>query len=475
MLPSTIKWRYRLLAVSLLTFIGCLRANTPGTATAVNQNETIVKGKTFVVSQQVWPQIAKVQGSLFADEVATIAAKVAGRVVEVNCDLGDQVITGQTLIKLDTAEYELLAAQAEAQLTQARAAVGLMPGDPVEKLNPLNAPPVREASAVLDEAKQSIKRLQMIFTQGAVVATDLEVAQAAATVADARYNSALNSVREKIALIGVQTAQLGLAEERLRDTTIAAPFTGMIQNRSVAVGTYVNVGQPMVELVGTSVLRYRAAVPERFVGSLKIGQRVTLHLHDQEDRNVQVTRISPALDPTSRSLTFEAEVPNEDGSIRSGSFAQADIVLDDQSQTIAVPSGALMRFAGVDKAWRVVDGKVSEAVVQIGREQDGLIEIISGLKEGDRLLIDGRAGRVGRFQDADQDTDQDVQVAAPDNNEAATSLPQAVPTSVTMTRSGDISTQTNSTTSAGAQTQGPQPGTRVDSPSSTTDQSALGR
>ncbi|MDX1930014.1 MAG: efflux RND transporter periplasmic adaptor subunit [Pirellulaceae bacterium] len=360
--------------------------------------EAEIEGKLLTIALQNWPRAAKVQGGLFADEITTIAAKVPGRVVEVNCDLGDLVQADQTLVKLDQREYELLAAQAEAQLTQARAAIGLKPGDDVEKLNPLNAPPVREAKAVLDEAKQSVERLKTLYSQGAVVATDLEAATALETVADARFNSSLNSVREKIALVGVQTALRALAEQRLSDTLITAPFKGRIQNRTVAVGSYVNVGQPILELVRTDVLRYRASVPERFASQVKLGQKVRLLLHDQAPREITVTRISPALDAVSRSLMFEAEVPNDDNALRSGSFAQADIILDEQSQAITIPVSAMVRFAGVQKVWKVVDGKVKEVVVEVGEEKDNLIEIRTGLQVGDMVLIDGRNGSVGTYK-----------------------------------------------------------------------------
>ncbi len=408
-----------------IALCGCTEKTTP--QAPVTKVEAEIEGKLFEVSLQNWPRVAKVQGGLFADEITTIAAKVPGRVVEVNCDLGDLVQADQTLVKIDRLEYELLAAQAEAQLTQARAAIGLKPGDPVEKLNPLNAPPVREAKAVLDEAKQSVERLKKLFSQGAVVATDLESATALESVADARFNSSLNSVREKIALVGVQTALRALAEQRLSDTEITAPFKGRIQNRTVAIGSYVNVGQPILELVRTDVLRYRAAVPERFASQLKIGQKVKLLLHDQLPREVAITRISPALDSVSRSLTFEAEVPNEDGKLRSGSFAQADVVLNDQSQAVTIPASALVRFAGVQKVWKVVEGKVMEVVVEVGEEKDNLIEIRGGLSVGDTILLDGRVGGVGKYKIPSET----LATPQPTKEEAPSDSPRPTPVSET--------------------------------------------
>jgi RND family efflux transporter MFP subunit len=158
----------------------------------------------------------------------------------------------------------------------------------------------------------------------------------------------------------------------------------------------------MLELVRTDVLRYRASVPERFAAQVKIGQKVKLLLHGESAREVAITRISPALDSVSRSLMFEAEVPNEENTLRSGSFSQADVVIDEQSQAITIPASAIVRFAGVQKVWKVVDGKVKEAVVEVGDEKDNVIEIRTGLKEGDSVLLDGRGGGVGKYKNVDE-------------------------------------------------------------------------
>ncbi len=432
----------------LVLFVGCHEEAAP--KAPVTRVEAEIEGKTFTVEKSVWPRVAKVQGSLFADEITTIAANVPGRVVEVNCDLGDVVEADQTLVKIDQAEYELLAAQAESQLTQARAAIGLKPGEPVEKLNPMNSPPVREASAVLEEAKKSVARFRKLFSQNAVVATDLEVAIAAESVADARFNSSLNSVREKIALVGVQTALRSLAEQRLRDTNITAPFKGRIQNRTVAIGSYVNVGQAILELARTDVLRYRASVPERFASEIKIGQKVILLLDGGMQREAKITRISPTLDPVSRSLMFEADVPNSDNSLRSGSFAQADVVLDDQSLAIVIPASALVRFAGVQKVWKVVDGKVKEVVIEIGDEANDKIKLRSGLSEGDTVLLDGSSGGVGKYKPTETPTEESI--AAPKAKPAMQSVNSTAPANDSGAAKPVESAQTGSAQTGSAQT-----------------------
>jgi RND family efflux transporter MFP subunit len=382
------------------------------------KTESQISGDLHQVQMQVLPTIAKVQGSLFVDESSTIAARVAGRVLEVNCDLGDNVDDGQLLIRIDPLEFQLRVSQMEAQLSQARAAIGLEAGKPISELNPNNAPPVRETRAIWDDSVKQVNRLTDLFKQGTVVATDLESAQSAERVAEAKYNSALNSVREKIANVDVQSAQLDLAKQNLRETEVTSPFKATVQRRFVASGTYVQAGQPLAELVRTDVLRFRAAVSERFAQQLAVGQIVRINLSTQQ-REAKVTRISPALDQVTRSLTFEAELQNVDQTLRGGLFASAEIVLDDKSEALAIPVSAVLRFAGTDKAWIVSNGKVKEAVLQLGRQIGDNVEILKGLKLGDQILLNAKNGGAGIYMAINAPSDSQPSGQKPKDSTAA--------------------------------------------------------
>lgn len=361
--------------------------------------EVVVQGTELTIEPIQWPKLVKCQGTLIADEVTTIGAKVAGRIVEVPVDLGDISCQDDVLVQLDPKEFQLLLEQADAQLLQARSAVGLKVGDPVDGLNPDNAPPVRETKAVWDEAKKVVERIRQLSKSDAISIADLDLAESAERVASARFSSAQNGVREKIALIAVQSALRDLANQRLSESTVRAPFKGAIESRLVATGTYVQAGQPLMSIAKTSVLRFRGSVPERFAQQLKIGMQLELafDLSDQV-RTVSITRISPSLDQVNRSLVFEARIDNQDGTLRSGLFAEGVIQIHPEAKAIVIPASALVRFAGVDKVWKIVDGKLKEQVVGLGRQKAGWIEIQTGLVKGDRLLIDGKDGKIGRFE-----------------------------------------------------------------------------
>lgn len=397
------------LAVTLLA--GCNRAGVDVPNSSETSEAPLVSGSLVEVALHPWPTIVRVQGSLLADEVTSVAARVPGRVVSVHFDLGDTVREGDRLVSLDSTEFELKLAQAEAQLAQARAAIGMQPDDELENLNPSNAPPVREARAVLEEARQQVERLQTLFSQGAIVANDLETAQSLASVADARLNSAMNSVREKIALVRVQSALLQLARQELEDTVIVAPFPGLIQNRTIAQGMYVQIGQSLMDVAKTDRLRYRASVPERFSQSLAVGQSVRILVGGQQ-RIARIERISPTLDSMSRSLAFEAMLENSDNSLKGGLFAPADVVLNEEAQAVVIQPASLLRFAGVDKVWRVNDGQVQEAVVRLGRETLAGVEVVEGLMPGDQILSNALAGKPGRFQKTSTDTEAIAQPEA---------------------------------------------------------------
>ncbi len=356
-----------------------------------------IKVETLAVSMRPWPKVIRSQGSLEADQVTTVSSEISGRVIKLLVDIGDEVQKGEPLAEIKSTDYELLLQQSKARLQQAQSAVGLRPGDSVESLDPLNAPPSREAKAMWDESLQQVKRLEQLAKQNAVVATDLEGAIAAERVAEARYSSALNAVREKIATIQLQAAEVLIAEEKLSNTIVFAPIEGRIQTRNVAMGNYVSSGNPMFTIAVTKQLRYRSSVPERFANQLHQGQELVVTPSGQlEPQTTTITRIAPMLDRQNRSLLFEAIVDNANETIRPGVFAESEVFIDSQAQSLVLPNGALFRFAGIDKVWLVSEGVAREKVVQVGRRTEEASEILKGLSEGDVVIKEAARGRIAK-------------------------------------------------------------------------------
>jgi RND family efflux transporter MFP subunit len=349
------------------------------------------------VRRQTWPDAVPVQGSLLADEHAVVGAKVAGQIREVLVDLGSVVRQGDVLARLDPEEFDLRVQQAAAQLEQVRAKLGLKPDDPDEKLDRLKSPPVLQEAALLEEARSSAQRARVLAERRAITTEELQQRQAALEVAEARYKSALNTVDEQIASLGVHRAALGLAKEAQADAVIRAPFDGIVARRHVAPGVYLQTGESVVDLVRTNPLRLRAGVPERHAMRIRIGQAVKIQLAGQaQPLEAAITRISPSLDQSSRSLVIEADVSNPEGRLRTGLFAEAEIIVDPHAKTLAVPAAAVIEFAGVEKVWIVEAGEAKELRVRTGRRDHGLVEILEGLEPGHRIAADGRRGRAGK-------------------------------------------------------------------------------
>lgn len=387
-----------LVIVGVACCAGCGKANGPQAKPEKPPLPTI-EADLYRVEPRTWPTVVRSQGSLGADDIATIGATVEGRVAATHVDLGSSVSAKSPLITLEHEEFELAVRQAEAQLKQARAAVGLQADDDADELNPETSPPVREQRSLWTEAEANLERGRRLAQNRTITQAELVQLEATERIAEARYASALNAVKEKIALIDVRSVELALARKRLADTVIIAPFDGYVQQRHVSTGAYVRVGDPIAMLVRTNPLRFRGTIPERYAQRLREGQSLALKVESVHSPiEVKVSRISPAIDQRSRALLFEAEVPNPDRGLRSGLFAEASIVVDEQSLALVIPRGALVEFAGAEKVWRVVDGVAAEREVVTGERRDEGIEILSGLEEGDEILLDASAGKVARVK-----------------------------------------------------------------------------
>jgi RND family efflux transporter MFP subunit len=364
--------------------------------------KSAAKVTPVAVQLHPWPAVVRIQGSLIGDENAVIGAKVAGRIKEVKVDLGSVVKQGDIIAQLDSEEFDLQVAQARATLEQQRAKVGLKPGQPEEKLNRELSPPVRQEKAVLDEAREMFARSEALHKENAATLTELQQREALLRVAEARYSAALNGVDEQIALLGVRRAELAIAVEQQTEAVIRAPFTCVVQERRVAPGMYVRVGDPIVSLVRTDPLRFRGGVPEREALKIELNQEVHVLVDDgRQSLLAKVSRISPALDMASRSLMIEVDVPNPTAKLRAGLFAEAEVVVDPDQKLLAVPAAAVIEFAGIEKVWLVEQGLFRERRVKTGRRSGDLVEILEGVAATDRIAKNGRQVRGGDVADED--------------------------------------------------------------------------
>lgn len=358
----------------------------PGGTNAV----AVTDGGAFrlaTVEAKTLERAVAVTGSLLPVDQTPVSLQVAGRIEVIAVDLGSRVKQGDLIARLDAADYDLKVRQSAAALGQARARVGLPVDGTDDRVEAEKSSTVTEAKAVLEEARANRERIGALSRQGILSTSELETATAAFNVAQSRYEEALEEARIRMAQLQQRRAEYEIARKQLADTVIRAPFDGAIQERRANIGEYLSVGAPVVVLVRTDPLRLRVEVSERDAAKVRVGLPVRVSVEgDPQAYRGEVKRLSPAISEGSRTLVVEADVPAL-GRLRPGSFARGQIIIQAESPALTVPSESVISFAGVEKAFIVVDGRAVEKRVMTGDRGKGWVELVEGLKAGDVVVL----------------------------------------------------------------------------------------
>lgn len=335
------------------------------------------------------PRTVTATGALAAEDQVVLNTKVAGRLAELPVDLGSVVHQGDVVAVLDLTDLGLRAEQAETALAQARARLGAPLDGSADVIPPARTALVRQAEAVLEQARLQHERFAALHQEGILSKAELDRAESELRVAEARTQEAFEEVRNRQAMIAQRRAEVGLARQALADATLRAPFDGVVRERHLSIGGYLDVGAPVATIVRVRPLRLRLPVPEREAAALRTGQTVHLAIegHDTIAEGTLV-RLSPAVDESTRTLLVEAEVANADGALRPGAFARAEIVVDPAEPAILVPASAVVTFAGVTKVLGVEDGRIVEHRIRTGRRVGDKVEVLEGVAAGDSVVAE---------------------------------------------------------------------------------------
>ena len=333
-------------------------------------------------------RVIAVSGSLAAQEQATISVKVPGRIKTLAADIGSVLQQGDLIAQVEPRDYELRVQQAAAALAQARALVGLPLDGADDLFDPTQTSAVRQTLAQLEEAAKNHERIQSLFKDRVSARSELDTAESTHKVAVNRHAAALEETRTRQAALTQRRAEHEIAKQQLADCTVRAPFSGIAQARMVSPGEFLAAGAPVLKLVQSNPLRLRLEVPEREAGAIRAGQKVRLFIEGDTNTYAGVlSRISPAIDEHSRVLVVEADVPAHDV-LRPGLFVRARILVREDDPGLAVPLNSLVVFAGIEKVVAVRDGKAWEKPIVTGRRGPDWFEIVSGLRPGERVVLD---------------------------------------------------------------------------------------
>ncbi|MFC7462371.1 efflux RND transporter periplasmic adaptor subunit [Hydrogenophaga defluvii] len=290
---------------------------------------------------------AQAVGSLKSRQSVILRPEVAGRVAELAFADGARVRKGQLLLRLDDTLQKAELSQAEAQLSIARA---------------------------------NLKRNQELVAENFVAQRVLDESRASLQVAE---------------------AQVALAQARLGRMRIVAPFDGTVGIRTVNLGDYVKDGADLVNLEDTSTLYVDFRMPERYQGQLAVGQSVKVQIDALPGRDftAKVQALDPLVDANGRSVLVRAAVvPAADATLRPGMFARVTTVFSVNEAALVVPEEALVPQGNRQLVFKLAsegEGEAAKTVVrrtevQLGVRRGSQVQILSGLSEGDTVVVAGQ-------------------------------------------------------------------------------------
>jgi multidrug efflux pump subunit AcrA (membrane-fusion protein) len=328
-----------------------------------------------------------VVGTLAAVDQVTISSEADGKVRRILADLGDRVTSGQVLIELDNEKQQYTFEQQQAALARSLAQYGAT--DPQHLPEIENTPDVKRANADLVQATQAFDRASELFKRTLISQQAIDDARAALQSAKARYESALQNGKNLRASIQASEASMKLANRVLRDTEIRAPFEGYIEKRLVNLGELVKAQMPVMAVVRLNPLKVVAEIPEKMSPWIGDGRPIELRVDAFQGRTFagKVSRISPAINTATRAFPFEALVPNADGVLKPGAFARVHVEIGKVDDVLTLPYAAIQYRYGVNRVFVVAGDKLAVRELAVGERMGDRIEIVSGVKEGERIAM----------------------------------------------------------------------------------------
>lgn len=383
------------LAVCLGTGVaGCSRKKNAETVKAAGTDTAQPKPLDVSTSAAVERRIRKsveTVGTLVAQDEVTVGGQVGGEITEISVDVGSPVRSGQVIARISPREYELKLQQAEAALQQARAQLGIIGA--AEKIEVEQVAGVRQAKAMLDDARSQMDRTKKLVESGDLSQQRWDTAEANFRNMEARYQAARDGAFNQIAFVEQRRAEVRYAKKKLDDSFVRAPINGIVSVKHKSIGELINEqggNRDIVTVVQINPLRVQANVAEGGVSYVKQGKQVTFvtDAYPGRDFPAVVSRISPVLNQQARLMMVEASAANPQGLLKPGMFCRVMVDIADDVPATFIPSSAVVSAAGLDKVFVAENGKAVERVVRLGKRDGDAVEVVEGVKPGDKVILD---------------------------------------------------------------------------------------
>ena len=402
--------------IALFTFVlfGCGQRNRgpqgrPG-ADRQQQRTQSVSVQTTTPQRISIQREVDLSGTLVSPDQARVSSEVAGKVLDVLVEIGQDVNAGQELVRLDTTELNLALERAESALRQTEAQLGVDPSRPNQLPSEENVAAVRTAAANRDDARAQLARAQELVSKGLLSKAELDTTQTRVKVSEAAYQAAIENVQSLRASLQDRRASYELAKKKMADAIIRAPVAGAIAERTVQRGEYIRENTPVVTIVRMNPLKLKSAVQEKYANLIRPNQAVAFRVESYPDDvfNGRIAFISPAIDQGTRTFAAEILVDNSARKLKPGFFAKGQIAVSLDEGVLAVPEETISNLAGVASVYVIQNGVVKQQTIQLGQQEGKLVEVTGGL-EGDEILAASNLNQLVsglRTSDGEEDTGQ---------------------------------------------------------------------
>ena len=381
-----------LVCVSGILVVQHVRANgtQPGEA-----QKTIPKAAIAVVGRAPVSNTLSVAGEFLPLQEVEIHAKVAGYIKQIHVDIGDRVRAGQILAELEIPELGAQVQGADASVRHSAEEISRSRNE------------VLRAQADHEALHAAATRLQQAAAArpGLVAQQEIDDSIAKDRASEAQVDaakSALLAAQQQLDVSKANRTQIGAMWDY---SHIVAPFSGVITWRYADTGALVQAGtsnasaQPVVKLAQVDTLRLRVPVPESIAASIRLGSPAEVTVQATKEHFVaKIARFTDSLDRSTRTMQVEFDIPNRDSHLAPGMFANVVLQVQQHPQALTVPVQAVQMDKGAASVL-VLDSKnqVSSRPITTGLEEPTKVEVVSGLKEGDRVIV----GNLSTYHDGE--------------------------------------------------------------------------
>jgi len=383
-------WRRLSVVAVILILASCSRQSDQKaqSAAAAAKPEPIAVRVGMVEVRRVDRSI-DVVGSLAPDETAAVSSEVAGRLGQIRPDFGQAVRKGDVVAELDKREFHLQLERSSASLAQALARIGLGPDQ--EESAAVDTPAIRQARAQYEDARSKYESAKKLVQSGDVAKERFYELEKTMETRRAAIEAAEYDLKTQLANIQALRADKRLAEKRLADATIRAPFDGIVSERHVAPWQYIKENVPIVTLVKSWPLRVRVSIPEAGAAMVHVGDAIsfTADAIPGPVFTAVIRELNPSLDPRNRSLIAEARLTRADERLRPQMFVQVKVTIERNAPIVTVPKQAVYTVAGLTKLFVVDGSRAREIRFTPGQTGEDWVEVPGEtVKPGDAIALE---------------------------------------------------------------------------------------